>query len=621
VASNSVSTTLLTQAGSQPHKIAELPWLDYATAAMPNDHNTILWWAQYLWMSNDTFRQALSRVGQHFITDLSFPDLEPDEESELKDFFTNHLDYRTELSTAADNFLGYGNVYISIYLPFRRFLKCNQCGSMHQIGHIPYKLELSGVEPYVKWHRKQPCKCGNNADFVCADLKDPDLSKVKLVFYSPFEIEMAYNRISRKKEFWWKIDGDDRRDIRSGAPIFVETTPIDVLEAVARNGNVAFDDGNMLHLSENVLAGIKNRGWGIPRTISSFRTAWLNQVTNKADQAIAMDYTLGMRILSPAQTAGGVDPMQAHALEGFASKMQNMINAHRVDPTRYHTAPYPIAYQFMGGEGAALIPPDKLKFRQQEFLNGLGVPLEYHQMSLQVQAAPMALRLFEASWQVIPSLYSKILDWTKSKLVKNYNLKPTKIVLQRTTIADDMTRKQVLTRLMAGNQISPQTALEVYGVDARDEVQKVFKHQDYVAKVQKEYEEKNLAQQEMGATQAMTGMPSPSSMANNMQQAAQAQQGGQPPPPGTPMGGVPSSGGAIAGGQSSNTLTGMSQQAEQTAQQLVSMPEYERKQQLRGIRESNKDLHALVTAAMEKIRRGAASQGQQMLLQQPPAGG
>jgi hypothetical protein len=618
VASNSVSPTLLTQAGSQPHKIAELPWLDYATAAMPNDHNTILWWAQYLWMSNDTFRQALSRVGQHFITDLSFPDLEPDEESELKEFFTQHLDYRVELAQAADNFLGYGNVFISLFLPFRRFLRCRGCSSMHQIGRVPYKLTLRATAPYVIWQRRQACPvCGNNDAFTCVDLKDPDLSRVKLVFYSPFEIEMAYNRVSRRKEFWWKIPEDDRRDILSGAPIFVETTPADVLEAVARNGNVAFDDGNMLHLAENVLSGIKNRGWGIPRTIASFRTAWLHQVTNKADQAIAMDYTLGMRIMSPAQTAGGVDPMQSHALENFASKMQSMINAHRVDPTRYHTAPYPINYQFMGGEGATLILADKLKFRQQEFLNGLGVPLEYHQMSLQVQAAPMALRLFEASWQIIPTLYGKILDWTKDKLVKNYSLKPTKIILQRTTIADDMTRKQVLTQLMAGNQISPQTALEVYGVDARDEVQKVFKHQDYVAKVQREYEEKNQAQQEMGATQALTGMPTPSSMANNMQ--AQAQQGA--PPPGTPMGGVPSSGASLAGGQSSNTLTGMSQQAEQMAQQLVSMPEYERKQQLRGIRESNKDMHALVTAAMDKIRRGAASQGQQMLLQQPPAGG
>jgi len=492
---------------------------------------------------------------------------------------------------------------------------------MHQIGRIGYKLELTSVEPYVRWKRKENClNCGDGGNFECLDLKDPDLSRVKLVFYSPFEIEMAYNRISRKKEFWWKIDGDDRRDYQSGAPIFIETTPMEVLEDVARNASVRFDEGEMLHLAENVLAGIKSRGWGIPRTISSFRTAWLNQVTNKADQAVALDYTLGMRIISPAQNAGGIDPMQAHALEGFAGRVQSMVNQHRLDPTRYHTSPYPLAYQFMGGEGATLVPPDKLKFRQQEFLNGLGVPLEYHQMSLQVQAAPMALRLFEASWQIIPSMYGRVLDWVKDKLVKNYNLKPTKIVLQRTTIADDMTRKQVLTQLMAANQISPQTALEVYGVDARDEVRKVFKHQDYVGKIQAEYEEKNQSKQEMGATAAMSGNPTPSSMANQMQQQQQAAQGG-PPPPGTPMGGVPSSGSDLTGGQSSNTLTGMSQQADQMAQQLVSMPEYERKQQLRGIRENNKDLHSLVTSAMEKLRRSAASQGQQQLLQQPPAGG
>jgi hypothetical protein len=65
----------------------------------------------------------------------------------------------------------------------------------------------------------------------------------------------------------------------------------------------------------------------------------------------------------------------------------------------------------------------------------------------------------------------------------------------------------------------------------------------------------------------------------------------------------------------------MSDQADQIASQLVSMPEYDRKQQLKAIRESNKDLHSLVTSKMEKIRSQAASQGQQQMLATPPAGG
>ena len=96
--------------------------------------------------------------------------------------------------------------------------------------------------------------------------------------------------------------------------------------------------------------------------------------------------------------------------------------------------------------------------------------------------------------------------------------------------------------------------------------------------------------------------------------------GGAPPPPGVPMGGVPM-GGMPGAGQQGQTLTGMAEQAEMMAQQLATMPEYDRKTQLRGLRESNKALHALVMQALDDVRNEARSQGQQMLLAPPPAGG
>ncbi len=65
----------------------------------------------------------------------------------------------------------------------------------------------------------------------------------------------------------------------------------------------------------------------------------------------------------------------------------------------------------------------------------------------------------------------------------------------------------------------------------------------------------------------------------------------------------------------------MSDQAQSMAQQLVSMPELDRKQQLKSIREGNPSLHALVMSAMDKIRQSASSQGQQQLLAPPAAGG
>ena len=606
------------QIGSSDQKQAvkqlHVPWLDYASTSIPTNHELIMWWAQYLWLADGNFRSAFQRVGEHFITTVEFPDLEEDEENEFKDLYTKHLNYRRELKAAGDDFLAYGNVFVSVYLPFKRNLACSNCFFEQPIKHVDYEIDFSQAHG-VRWKRKHACpSCGSNSDYVLRDRKDPDISRLRFIRYSPFEIELAQNMFSQRKDVWWRIPNDARQDILSKARIYVEDTPAEVLEAVAVNGRLLFDEDMIFHLDETIISGMKTRGWGIPRSIANFRAAWLQQIFNRADQAIASDYTLGMRLISPSQ-ANSVDPMIQHGMDNFVGGMNRIIDRHRAEPMSYHTAPYPVNYQFLGGEGENLLPADKLKFRHQEFLNQCNIPLEYHQMSLQVQAAPMALRLFESAWQSIPSLYTSILQWGVQVAARNFGLDETTVRIQRSTIADDQERKNILMQLMAANQISPQTALEPLGVDASQEARQVFKYQDFIAQLQRESDEKMMKEQEMGALSALAGQTTPSMMLQQQQMAAQ----GGAPPPGMPMGGAPMGGAPMDMGQA-GTLTGMSEQAEAIAMQLVQMPEYDRKQQLKALREGNKDLHGLVTAKMEEIRSQAASQGQQQMLAPAPGG-
>jgi hypothetical protein len=148
---------------------------------------------------------------------------------------------------------------------------------------------------------------------------------------------------------------------------------------------------------------------------------------------------------------------------------------------------------------------------------------------------------------------------------------------------------------------------------------------DDAGKAKKEQDDKALKDQEMGAVSALAGAQSHSAMLQQ-QQAAQQQGGAGAPPPGMPMGGAPRGGLPAGGGANAGTLSGMASQAEQIAGQLAGMPEWDRKQQLKALREGNKDLHGLVKSKLDEIRQQASSQGQQMLLQggqggQPPGGG
>ena len=591
------------------------PWLDYASTAVPDNHLLVLWWAKFLWLTDGNYRSAMQRVAAHFLTQIEFPDLEPDEETIWRDFFQQHLDYKSMLLGCAYDYLAFGNLFVAPYFPMVRTLVCRNCHMAHNISQVQYSVRFSTTKPYVTFTRKDPCpSCGNSDDYDVNDVLSRDFSRIRINRYGPSQIEMAYNRYSNAKKFYWKIPATEAQNIRAGAAIHIETTPIEVLEAIAVNGQLAYDDESMLHCSEVTLSDVETNGFGLPNSVSCFRTAWLQQQINKLDQAVALDYTLGLRVLSPTPTPGGQDPMVTIGNERFVSAVNSMVKEHRRNPASYHTAPYPLQYQFLGGEGGGLMPPDKLKFRQQEYLNQLGVPLEYHQMSLQTQAAPMALRLFESYWQSIPSFYDRILNWVVRLISSTYGLQPTRVVMQKTTIADDLNYKNVLLQLMSGQQVSPETALRPFGIDAQAEVKNTLRHQEYMARVQREFDEKEQARQEMGALTGMTSHPSPSMLAEQ-QQAAQAG-GGMPPGGGMPMMGGGMGGGSGAPNNNPQTLQGMSEQAQMIAEQLVVMPDPDRKRELKALRETNRDLHGLVMSSMDRIRSEARSQGGQMLLQQ-----
>lgn len=598
------------------------PWLDYTSTSVPDNHELVMWWAQYLWLTDGNFRTAMERVAAHFITSIEFPDLEPDEESQWRELFTNYLNYQAEMTAVGQDYLCYGNVVLTMYLPFKRFVRCRNCGIEQPLSEVDYQLEYSPQKPYLRWHRKSSCpKCGDRQTYKVFDRRDPDLSRIRINRHDPSDIELAQNRFSGRKEIYWRIPQEDKRNYLSLARIHIDETPIEVLEAVAANGKVRFDEDMVLHHAETIVSGVKTYGWGVPRSISNFRTAWLQQLTNKMDQAVAIDYTLAPRIISPDSTTGGEDPMVSQGMEKFVQNMRGIIASHRQSPTSYHVAPYPVKYQMIGGEGQALLPHEKLKFRQQEYLNQLGVPLEYHQMNLSTQAAPMALRLFEAYWQSIPVLYNRVLDWVVKTVGRAFGLDQTKVLMQKTTIADDMERKAVLLQLMSSNQLSPQTALQPFGIDAHEEVKKVLSHQEYVARTQAEYDEKAMQQEEMGVLKGTATHPTPSTM-----QQDPAMAGGAPMDPmaaagaGQMMsGGMPTGGMPGAQSQTPQSLQALSEQADMIAQQLVSMDDYTRKQELKALREGNKDLHDLVTQRMEDIRSQARSAGGQMLLQQGQA--
>ena len=79
------------------------PWLDIATANMPQSMKNALMWAEYLASTNGTVRMAMQRIISYFLTDIEFGDSEAsdDEKESWLDLLHDTLDIQDTLHTAS----------------------------------------------------------------------------------------------------------------------------------------------------------------------------------------------------------------------------------------------------------------------------------------------------------------------------------------------------------------------------------------------------------------------------------------------------------------------------------------------------------------------------------------
>jgi hypothetical protein len=319
-----------------------------------------------------------------------------------------------------------------------------------------------------------------------------------------------------------------------------------------------------------------------------------------------------------------MDPMMQYNMGDFRSQVQSMIRRRRRDPAQWQTLPFPVQYQVLGGDASKLAPVDLLNQGTEQLLNDSGVPVELYKGTLQLQTAPVALRLFEATWHHIGHDANAMLRWLVRQLSQIMSWEMVEAKLKRVTIADDINKLMAVLQLMMGQQISGTTGLRAMGLEWKAEQKQIGDEAMTQARIQAKVQEQmdsaafaqdmakgNVGQQGGGAGGAAPG-------------------GGGAPPPAQGGGGQP--GQAPMPGPISQFIASMSPNtpvtpadmmhaADTLAQELMGQPEGVKDSELRILKQKNATLHALVRAKMDAIRSQAKSQGGQAQLQQQYGGG
>jgi hypothetical protein len=555
------------------------PFCDIASEYIPRDLNTIFEWCEYLMLSVVPFRTVSQRVVRYFLTELVLEGQSDDEREKYDDFLNNKLHMLQQLAEIGDDYICYGQSFVSIYFPFDRYLICPHCGTTYHINTLKYKFDRAKGVFYAD--------CGachqSHVEMKREDRRSPETERVRIIRWSPKEIRLRVHPISGKIEYYIRLDSTFVSKVLDGEPFYLNETPWAMVDACIRSDKskkeylFKFKDDSIYHLRCSTLAGLPIKGWAIPPILPNFKLAYYVQLLRRYDEAIALDFIIPFRILYPKNTSPqGQDALSSINMSSFIGHMQNMINSKRKNLTDVQVSPFEIGYEMLGGEAKTLAPKDNIALAVDELLNSLGFPAELYKGTLSIQAFPVALRLFEKQWNSLVDGFNDLLSWMLKRLSRHFMWGEVTGTLRSVTLADDIERKALSLQAAAGMDISKQTAYRPLGIDYLEEQRRVTEEQEEIQKLQREAMERQQAQ------------------------AGQPQSGGE--------GGAPSYGA---------TPGDVYEQAKALAQQLlIQTPETMRRGELIKIKHSNPTLHALVIQQMDEMRRDMARQGQAMVMEQ-----
>lgn len=560
------------------------PFCDIASEYVPRDLNKILEWCEYLYLTFGTYRAAARRVVRYFITEIVLEGESDSEREKYKTFLMDDLHILKELANIGDDFMVYGNVFVSIYFPFDRYLICPHCASTYHCKTVEYKFDLStGIfsGKCLKCHAEK-------VDFEREDRRSPDRTRVRIIRWNPKEIRLRVHPISDRTEYYLELDPTFIQRIRENQRFYIDDTPWSILDTVVKGQKskgrplFKFRDDAIYHLRDSTLAGLPIRGWSIPPIMPNFKLAYYIQLLRRYDEAIALDFIVPFRVLFPAGNAGpqGHDPLSTMSMGSFIGHMKQIVEKKRKNITDIQVAPFPVGYQMIGGEAKALAPKESIAQALDELLNAIGFPAELYKGSLSIQAFPVALRLFEKSWGALVDGLNDVIAWLLVRLSRHFMWGSVTGNLRSVTLADDIERKALALQAAAGMDVSKQTAYRPLGIDYMEEQRRVVEEQAAIQKLQQE--------------------------AMEDQQAAQS-------------GGAPAEGGAPAGpgGNPGATPGDVYEQGKEMASQLLlQTPPSMRRGELIKIKHSNPTLHAIVIQEMDNMRQEFARQGQAMMMDQ-----
>lgn len=441
------------------------PMFDFVTGFVPRRLRDLFTWIEYLYCNSAPIFAALKKFSEYPITNISYTTSNRELEKRIKILLERKLKVKDTLILAGRNRWIYGNAFISIYQPFVRFLKCPTCGKMVNIQHVNYRFKL---KPLAFEYTCRKCKKIVRGKIIDRRLTNPN--KIHIIHWDPKTMDIDYNPLTGESVYYHSIPPDVKSKIRQGNKLLLNTFPLAYIQAVRDNKLFRFAPGYIYHMKVTPPAGIDQQ-WGFPPLTSAIKLFFYVAILRKANEAIALDYLVPFRILSPKQASANADPIQTISLARMFEEVKQGINRHRRDPLTIMHSPIPVETTQIGGQGRALLTLGEIKEAEDSIIAAMGIPREFIYGGLSATGSAITLRMLENQLLTYTSELNELLQWLSDKscnilgwdTIENIELTEFKLI-------DDVQQKNLILALNQQSQlISNTTIAEMNDFDLKKE--------------------------------------------------------------------------------------------------------------------------------------------------------
>ncbi len=608
------------------------PFFDISSTYVPPSIKEMFKWTRFYYYSHSIIHPIIHKMAEYPITGFIYQSAQDKNEfqelalatrEKWKTLLESTLRLKSRMMEILLDYNVYGNCFVSVMFPFKRYLSCPKCANKVAIEKASYK-----------WHDlkfKGECEeCKEAVEYDIHDVQIKNRSMCRLIRWNPFNIDIDHCPHTDERIYVYKIPSKDKKSIVAGKKFWIERAPYIFIDAVRKNQDIEIDTKNLFHFKRPSVAD-NDMGWGMPLILPVIKDAYWLQILRKANEAISLDHIVPWRIIFPQPNAD-VSPFVNINLGSWKDKVEREIKRWRQDPNHISVFPIPIGHESIGNDGKLLQVWQEEKHVAQQIAGGLGVPIEFIWGGLSYSGSSVSLRILENHFITARELLDEFLnEFLVPKLEYYFRLPKIHLRQRNFKMADDVQQKQLAMQLNQMGKLSDTTFLSESGFDFEKEIsmrereqhllldsqrktmlqqaelqgqiQVVGAKYQAMAAVEGSRQQQIMMQQDLSEQRFKSeqlGMPPQQMIQPGGAAPGQSPQQGQPGQPGGP---VPMAQGGVVtgGGKDTNMNVNVAEMVSGWAQGMISIPPEHREMLLKSYEKTHPETARLVREFLKKI--------------------